>query len=80
MHNKGLTLHAVFMILPILTGKGLQRHGEILRQISRWVDEGKIKPLLDEKTYAFAEAAEAHRRLESGQAVGKVTLVNENFS
>jgi NADPH:quinone reductase len=80
MHNKGLTLHAVFMILPILTGKGLQRHGEILRQISRWVDEGKIKPLLDEKTYTFAQVAEAHRRLESGQAVGKVTLINENFS
>ena len=80
MHNKGLTLHAVFMILPFLTGKGLHHHGKILRQISRWADEGKIKPLLDEKTYSFAQVAKAHERLESGQAIGKVTLINEHFS
>lgn len=80
MHNKGLTLHAVFMILPFLTGKGLHHHGKILKQISQWANEGKIKPLLDEKTYSFAQVAEAHQRLESGQAIGKVTLLNEHFS
>ncbi|MBA4602811.1 zinc-dependent alcohol dehydrogenase family protein [Thermoactinomyces mirandus] len=79
MHNKGLTLHVVFMIIPFLTGKGLSRYGQILRRISQWADEGKIKPLLDEKTYSFNEVSEAHKRLESGQAIGKVVLVNEYF-
>ncbi len=79
MHNKGLTLHAVFMTIPFLTGKGLSNHGRILKRVSQWVNEGKIKPLLDGKTYLFAEVAEAHKRLESGQATGKITLVNEHF-
>ncbi|MGA8942196.1 MAG: zinc-dependent alcohol dehydrogenase family protein [Thermoactinomyces sp.] len=79
MHNKGLTLHAVFMLIPFLTGKGLSRHGQILKQISQWADEGKIKPLLDEKTYSFDEVAKAHERLESGQAIGKIALINEHF-
>lgn len=79
MHNKGLTLHAVFMILPVLTGEGLSHHGQILKQVAEWVDEGKIRPLIDPQSYKFSEAALAHKRLESGQAIGKVTLVNENF-
>nr|WP_089966503.1 zinc-dependent alcohol dehydrogenase family protein [Lihuaxuella thermophila] len=79
MHNKGLTLHAVFMILPILTGEDVSHHGQILKQIAQWVDEGTLRPLLDSKSYKFSEASLAHKRLESGQAIGKVTLVNENF-
>lgn len=79
MHNKGLTLHVVFMTIPFLTGKGLSHYGQILKRVSQWVDEGKIRPLLDEKTYSFAEVARAHERLESGQATGKITLVNEHF-
>ncbi|MBA4495232.1 zinc-dependent alcohol dehydrogenase family protein [Paenactinomyces guangxiensis] len=79
MHNKGLTLHAVFMILPLLTGEGLAHHGNVLRQISQLVDEGKLRPLLDANSYRFCEAALAHKRLESGQAIGKVTLINEHF-
>jgi NADPH2:quinone reductase len=79
MHNKGLTLHVVFMILPHLTGEGLARHGAILREVARLADEGKLRPLLDAEAYPFARVADAHRRLESGQAIGKVTLVNEHF-
>jgi NADPH2:quinone reductase len=79
MHNKGLTLHVVFMILPILTGQGKERHGQILAEVTRLVDEGKLKPLLDENTFTFSEVAKAHKRLESGKAVGKVTLINETY-
>lgn len=79
MHNKGITLHAVFMILPILHGEGMEHHGAILQKIAQLVDEGKCRPLLDNESYSFSDASSAHRRLESGEAVGKVTLVNENF-
>ena len=34
---------------------------------------GQIKPLID-RTYAFAQVADAHRRMESGQHIGKIVL------
>ncbi|MFC7442809.1 zinc-dependent alcohol dehydrogenase family protein [Laceyella putida] len=80
LHNKGLTLHVVFMILPLLSGKGLERHGQILRELTRLVDQGKVKPLLDASSFAYRDIAQAHERLESGQAVGKITLLNDRFS
>lgn len=37
-------------------------------------DEGKIRPLLDPKSFSFSQVAAAHDYAESGQAIGKVTL------
>ncbi len=71
---KGLTIHMVFQPLPLLHDVGRVRHGQILREVARLADEGKIRPLLDPERFAFTEVADAHRRLESGQAVGKVVL------
>lgn len=78
VHNKGLTLHAVFMLIPLLHAVGRARHGEILAQVAQVVDAGKLRPLLDEHIFSFADVAAAHGYVESGQAVGKVTLVREN--
>jgi NADPH2:quinone reductase len=74
LHAKGLTLHVVFMIIPLLYNKGRERHGEILRDLTRLVESGKIKPLCDPRRFSFADAAEAHAWLQSGNAVGKVVL------
>ncbi len=74
---KGLTLHAVLMLIPLLHGVGRKRHGEILANVAKLVDEGKLRPLIDARTFGFSEAGEAHRRLESGEATGKVVLVND---
>ncbi len=71
---KGVSLHFVFMIIPMLSGHGLMRHGEILRIVGRLADEGRLRPRLDSERFTFAQVADAHRRLESGQAVGKVVL------
>lgn len=71
---KGLTIHMVFQPLPLLRDIGRERHGQILREVARLVDDGRIKPLLDPERFAFTEVAAAHRHLESGQAVGKVVL------
>jgi NADPH2:quinone reductase len=73
-HGKGATLHCVFMLLPMLTGRGRERHGEILARLARLIDRGRLGPLIDPQRFAFADVADAHRKLEAGQAVGKVCL------
>ena len=74
LHAKGLTLHLVFMLIPMLFGVGRAHHGEILSKLAQIVDEGKIRPLLDSKIFSMSEIASAHQHAESGQAIGKVVL------
>ncbi len=74
MHLRGLTLHVVFMIIPVLYNRGRAVHGEILRNLSALVDQGHYRPLLDPTRFTLEQAAEAHRRLESGEALGKLIL------
>jgi NADPH2:quinone reductase len=77
LHGKGLTLHVVFMLLPLLRGHGRAAHGEILRQAGILIEDGKLRPLVDEETFTFEDVARAHARLEAGKATGKIALVNE---
>lgn len=74
LHAKGLSLHVVFMLIPMLYSIGRAHHGEILSDFAKLVDAGKVRPLIDPKSFSFSDVAEAHRYLESGQALGKVTL------
>ncbi|GGY39930.1 quinone oxidoreductase [Bacterioplanes sanyensis] len=72
-HAKGLTLHAVFMLLPLLTGKGRAAHGEFLQQLSHWLEQGEIHvPYVE--TCSAAEVADVHRRYEAGQLKHKVAF------
>jgi len=77
VHNKGLSLHGVFMLIPLLHNVRREKHGDILSRLSELAAEGKIKPLLDPASYDFSRVGEAHRHLESGRAIGKVTLIHE---
>jgi synaptic vesicle membrane protein VAT-1 len=45
-----------------------------MSQILAWQKEGKIKPVVD-RSFAFAEAAAAHRHIESRGNIGKVVLL-----
>ncbi|HET7843065.1 MAG TPA: zinc-binding dehydrogenase [Xanthomonadales bacterium] len=73
MHMKGLSLHAVFMPIPMLHDVGREAHGAILREVARLVDAGKLEPIVDSR-FPLERAADAHARLESGAAVGKVVV------
>lgn len=77
LHTKGLTLHVVAMLLPLLESRDRAHHGEILTRLARMVDAGRVRPLLDESRFGLFEAADAHRRLGSGEAIGKVTLARD---
>lgn len=74
MHNKSLNLSAVFMLIPLLKNGGREEHGKILSEISKIVDEGKLKPFIDAHKFTLETVAEAHTLLESGNAKGKVVL------
>lgn len=75
-HFKGLSLHVVFMLIPMLHNFKREAHGAILRELTRIVESGALKPVLDDSHYALEEAGRAHARLESGQAMGKVVVTN----
>ncbi len=74
LHMKDLSLHVIFMLRPLLSGEGRDRHGNILREVAAMVYEDRLRPLVHERVFAFEEAAEAHRLLESGGATGKIVL------
>ena len=74
VHLKSLSLHVVFMLLPILRDEGREKHGEILGELRRLAEEGKLKPLMHEEVFDFQEVGRAHDLLESGKAMGKVAL------
>ena len=46
---------------------------ELARTVWPHVEAGRLKPVID-KVFPFAEAAEAHRRMEAGDHVGKIVL------
>lgn len=46
---------------------------ENLEQLAKWVKEGKIKPVIDQK-FMFEEAPKAFEKLKTGRAKGKVVV------
>ena len=73
-HFKGLSLHVVFMLIPMLYNHKREEHGAILAKLAEIVDAGALKPLLDDTQFGLAEVGKAHDRLTSGRAIGKVVV------
>lgn len=75
-HFKGLSLHVVFMLIPMLHNDKREEHARILLDLARIVESGGLTPVLDEQRFTLEEAGLAHARLESGQGMGKVVVEN----
>ncbi|MPY30165.1 zinc-dependent alcohol dehydrogenase family protein [Streptomyces adustus] len=71
---RGATYSGVFTLAPMLTGRGREHHGDILRNIAGLVDTGKVKPTLDPRHFTLAEIAQAHTAVADGSATGKVVV------
>jgi len=73
-HFKGLSLHVVFMLIPMLHDHGREEHGIILQKLAEIVDAGGLKPIVDDQKFTLEDVGKAHDRLESGDAMGKIVV------
>ncbi|MEM1119938.1 MAG: zinc-dependent alcohol dehydrogenase family protein [Bacteroidota bacterium] len=75
-HFKGLSLHVVFMLIPMLHNHKRAAHGKILRHVAEIIEQGDLQPVLDENRFSLEEVGKAHAHLESKKAIGKVVVEN----
>jgi len=75
-HFKGLSLHVVFMLIPMLHNYKRKEHTKILASLADIIESGGLKPVLDRNYYSLKEVGQAYARLESRQAMGKVVIEN----
>jgi NADPH:quinone reductase len=76
LHSKALSFHVVFMLLHILDESERSQNGDRLKKISSIVEEGKLRPLIDQHRFTFDEVSKAHQLLETNKAIGKIVLAN----
>jgi NADPH2:quinone reductase len=72
---RNLLIGFELMLTPMLRDlpEARDKHVEILKQCASWVDNGLLKTHIS-KQFPMAEAAEAHKLLETGHATGKIVL------
>jgi NADPH2:quinone reductase len=70
---RGATYSGVFTLLPLLTGRGREHHGQILAEAARLIDAGKLGPILDARQFDLQTADAAYELLASG-AQGRLVI------
>lgn len=73
-HFKGLSLHVVFMLIPMLHNYKREQHRDILNAVTQIVNEDGLTPVLDSESFSLEQVGAAHDRLNSGKAMGKVVV------
>ncbi|TPG72807.1 zinc-dependent alcohol dehydrogenase family protein [Pseudomonas arsenicoxydans] len=71
---RGASYSGVFTLLPLLTGKGYEHHGQILQDAMRLIEAGQLKPLLDPRQFTLETAEAAHVLLVEGGAQGRLVV------
>ena len=71
---RAATYSGVFTLLPLLTGEGRARHGEILGEATRLAEAGKLTPRLDPRRFTLETVGDAHRAIVEHTAQGKLVV------
>jgi len=74
LHAKALSLHVVFMLIPLLDNTGREDHGRIMGEVAALAEAGRLRPLVDPSRFGLEQLPDAFRLLESGKASGKVVV------
>ena len=77
---RAATYSGVFTLLPLLTGEGRRRHGEILTEAARLAETGQLVPAVDPRRFTLATVGEAYRAMEEGARRGKIVVEIENIA
>jgi NADPH:quinone reductase len=72
---RAATYSGVFTLMPLLTGRGREHHGQIMAEAAKLADAGKLRPVLSSQRFTLAEGNAALDLVESGKAGGKVVVV-----
>ena len=71
---KAASYSGVFTLLPLLTGKGREHHGVIMRAATRLAEAGQLLPRVDGRVFALDAVEDAHRLVAEKKAEGKVVV------
>ena len=71
---KAATYSGVFTLMPLLTGEGREHRGDIMREATKLVDDGKIMPKLDSRSCGLRDVQDAYVMIENRQANGKLVV------
>lgn len=71
---RAATYSGVFTLLPLLSGEGRARHGEIMKEASALIDAGLLRVQVDSRRFDLGTVEAAHALVASGHAQGKVVV------
>jgi NADPH:quinone reductase-like Zn-dependent oxidoreductase len=71
---RNATYSGVFTLYPLLSGKNRKRFGEILKEAAQLFETGKLKIMLDEKSYLLEQTNEAFSDMENRISKGKTVV------
>jgi NADPH:quinone reductase-like Zn-dependent oxidoreductase len=81
-HEANVNFTKIMMKRLLITGSTLRPQSdlnktkianELAEKVWPLIDSGEVKPVMD-STYKMEEVVDAHKRLESSQHIGKITL------
>jgi NADPH:quinone reductase len=71
---KAASYSGIFTLLPLLTDEGRAHHGEIMREATRLVETGALRPSVDPRHFTMETVLDAYRVLEAGEARTKLVI------
>jgi len=71
---RSASLHGVFVLHPMIGNEERKHHGDILKETTKLIEEGKLKPLIDSRKFTLDNAMEAHKAVSDGSSVGKIVI------
>lgn len=71
---KSATYSGVFTLAPLLTGKGREHHGAILREAAALANAGQLTIRVDQQHFALPDVNEAFRQVAEGRGKGKTVI------
>lgn len=71
---RGASYSGVFTLMPLLTGKGREHHGQILREAAALVESGQLRIKLDQRRFGLEQVNEAFAQVAEGRGAGKTVV------